>query len=220
MYTPRFNRPLRLICCSSLLLGACQAEMPGPASQNGQISPLRQAATPQASSVPALLNTVASSSPSPAASSLFTPNPSPSPAASSPPADQTPQGPVTQVAPATHVRQTAAVEIPMQSLRVPRGFDYAMTRQLALQVQVRNPNGGAYGQVPVSIFGDADHSRLLAIGMTDRQGRFETLLQLPLTQTDLNVSVSALGIDNRRSVRLQGQALRLDFGPVAQQTGQ
>ncbi|MBF2055420.1 MAG: hypothetical protein IGS03_18375 [Candidatus Sericytochromatia bacterium] len=104
----------------------------------------------------------------------------------------------------------------MQPLRVPRGFDYAMTRQLALQVQVRNPNGEAYEQVPVSIFADADHSRLLAMGVTDRQGRFETLLQLPLTQAEINVSVSALGIDNRRSVRLQGQALRLDFGPVAQ----
>jgi len=199
-----------LLSSISLLLCACQTEQISPVNtaRDGGL-PMPQIA---ASSIPAPLATdaVAKDTALPVVSEQPQATPAPSSSPLSTPAVTVPSA---SPAPVNTPAQAAAVQVAMQTLRVPRGFDYAMSRQVALQVQARNPNGAAYARVPVGIFADPEHTQLLAMGITDLRGEFQTALQLPLTQEHLSIRLSALGIANTQTVRLQGTELKLNFGP-------
>jgi hypothetical protein len=109
-------------------------------------------------------------------------------------------------------KPTATVQVAMQTLRVPARFDYAMARQVVVRIQAYNPNGAAYGRVPVEIFADSEHTHKLAIGITDPQGLFVTSLQLPATQNHLSVRLAALGVPHAQMVPVQGNLLELVLG--------
>lgn len=103
--------------------------------------------------------------------------------------------------------------IPIASLNVPKGFDYATTQDVQVDIQVKSPNGNPYQKVMVAIYAvDSQGFNPLVRGVTDAEGRYQDLMRIPGYHQDLQIQVSALGIENYQRVKIVNDQLIAQFG--------
>lgn len=111
-----------------------------------------------------------------------------------------------------------ATLIPISSIRVPADFDYATSREVAVDIAVSNPNGKPYAKVMVAIYApDASGLTPLIRGVTDASGHYRDLMRVANYLQALDVQVSGFGISNSRPVSIQNRQLLASFGPQAGQ---
>lgn len=101
----------------------------------------------------------------------------------------------------------------IESLNVQQNFDYSSTQDVAVKLSVFNPNAKAYSGVPVAVF-DVDSQEPLLKGVTNPNGVFEQMLRVPAHVKNVNVQVSAIGIDNSASLPIQAGQVIATFGNV------
>jgi hypothetical protein len=103
--------------------------------------------------------------------------------------------------------------IPIASLNVPKGFDYATTQDIQVDIQVKSPNGNPYQKVMVAIYAvDSQGFNPLVRGVTDAEGRYQDLMRIPGYHQALQIQVSALGIENYQQVKIVNDQLIAQFG--------
>ncbi|MGE3726001.1 MAG: hypothetical protein AB7I41_10655 [Candidatus Sericytochromatia bacterium] len=194
-----------------LTLSACQMAPVTPPPIKTQLQSTTIATASSASSV-------ASVKPVALTSSRSASNPIPTQAANQPvvqPIAQAAVQPTLKPTPAAPVKSSATglLSIPIASLNIPRGFDYATTQDVQVDIQVKSPNGAAYQQVMVAIYA-TDHEGFnpLIRGVTDASGRYQDLMRIPGYHSSLQVQVSALGIENHRQVPILNKQITARFG--------
>lgn len=112
----------------------------------------------------------------------------------------------------------AGTLIPISGIRVPADFDYATSREVAVDIAVSNPNGKPYAKVMVAIYApDASGLTPLIRGVTDATGHYRDLMRVANYLQALDVQVSGFGISNSRPVSIQNRQLLASFGPQAGQ---
>lgn len=84
----------------------------------------------------------------------------------------------------------------LQDLTIPNGFNYQTTRINKIKIQVLDAQGNVYNNSIVNI---ADNSfelggRILAKGVTDKDGVWETMVEVPLSLDYLVINTSAINI--------------------------
>lgn len=212
------HRTLPLQFLSLLALSACQIA-PGTAPS---LAPLTPASMQSPSLSPALQpqsksqsNALAEAKPQAvknAPSPVLAGSAAPTKAVSLPVAQ--PQVTRASAQPVKQAVQTASglQSIPIASLNIPKGFDYATTQDVQVDIQVKSPNGAPYPKVMVAIYGTEAGLNPLIRGVTDANGRYQDLMRIPGYHRSLQVQVSALGIENFRQVPISNRQITAQFG--------
>lgn len=99
----------------------------------------------------------------------------------------------------------------IENLNVQQNFDYSSTQDVAVKLSVFNPNTKAYSGVPIAVFG-TDSPKALLQGVTNTNGVFEQMIRVPAHVKNVNVQVSAIGIDNSASLPIQAGKVIASFG--------
>lgn len=159
-----------------------------------------------------------SASPAPGSVQVAMPAVTPTPAKSAAkPSTATNTGTNTAPKPASGAPKAGTL-IPISSIRVPADFDYATSREVAVDIAVSNPNGKPYAKVMVAIYApDASGLTPLIRGVTDASGHYRDLMRVANYLQALDVQVSGFGISNSRPVSIQNRQLLASFGPQAGQ---
>lgn len=98
---------------------------------------------------------------------------------------------------------------------VPGHFDYDMTNDFVVAVTVLQLDGNPWSDVVVSVYDDQElpgDQTLLARGMTDANGNWESPVVIPSYQTAVNVVASIMGARNRIRVPADSDRLIVTFG--------
>ncbi len=204
---------MKKILALLLALSACQTLPPSTSTGNptvaalpSETTSLTDLATPSSSAVSNLPRasqapTVAKTLPQPAVPARTANVPA---TASSIPVSSKPS-----VSPVANAKN----RIPIASLNVPKGFDYATTQDIQVDIQVKSPNGNPYQKVMVAIYAvDSQGFNPLVRGVTDAEGRYQDLMRIPGYHQDLQIQVSALGIENYQRVKIVNDQLIAQFG--------
>lgn len=84
----------------------------------------------------------------------------------------------------------------MNDLKIPNGFNFQTTRAEKVSVKILNPQGDVYKNIIVSLMSNSIElgGRVLAKGVTDANGMWETTVEVPLILTSLVINTSASNI--------------------------
>ena len=109
-------------------------------------------------------------------------------------------------------------EVPsIDDLQVDDTFDYATTHDVLVDITVATANRQPYRQIEVLVFApvaaDGTEPTLLYRGLTDVDGRYTAVVNLPTRHDALQIVVSAYGIPNAATIPLEGDAVIHAFGP-------
>jgi len=105
----------------------------------------------------------------------------------------------------------------IDDLHVDDSFDYATTHDVLIDITVATANHQPYRQIEVLVFApvaaDGAEPPLLYRGLTNVDGRYTAVVNLPTRYDALQIIVSAYGIPNAATVPLEGDAVIHAFGP-------